>query len=99
MYPVSLVYFCRIYAKKQRGGGLRKQKAKVFAASLRSFPAIIQAKENWTKVVKKPGQTTTAAAFCFFFPSYLAFKVCIQEKNQEAEEWPTARKTLLYKIL
>ena len=46
MYPVSLVYFCRIYAKKQRGGGLRKQKAKVFAASLRSFPAIIQAKEN-----------------------------------------------------
>ena len=38
--------------RKSRGG-LRKQKAKVFAASLRSFPAIIQAKENWTKVVKK----------------------------------------------
>ena len=65
MYPVSLVYFCRIYAKKQRGGGLRKQKAKVFAASLRSFPAIIQAKENWTKVVKKPGQTTTALLLPF----------------------------------
>lgn len=34
-----------VFMRKSRGG-LRKQKAKVFAASLRSFPAIIQAKEN-----------------------------------------------------
>lgn len=81
MYPVSLVqYFCRIYAKKQRRP--QETKGKGFCCFSQIFSCNYSGKGKLNKGCKK-NLVRPLLLCCFFFPSYLAFKVCIQEKTKK----------------
>lgn len=98
MYPALLQCIFVVFMRKAElriGGLLRKQKQRWFLLpSAQIFSCNYSGKGKLNKGCKKPGQT---AAFCFFLrlSPHIWPSRCIQEKNQEAEEWPTARKTWL----